>query len=202
MRKGPLQILFAGLGLSTTGPVPLQLRRVIPGCSSACSLELGRLPPAACCSPVTGSCSAQELGGRDPSGVFFVQCNSSPTFQTKELKTGINKSQGSSTHSTAASPGRRGLCLQCSLFPGAPRREPTPDSATLDILVIKALRFLLVRMSKHCSFQPLFDEVQQSALESSAALELQRGCLHGCAGAALLPLSFRVYTQHAVLPTS
>lgn len=109
---------------------------------------------------------------------FFVQCNSSPILQTKELKMGkknknLVKQIVGQLNILHCFFWREKLTLSPvpAAFPSSQvlwrRGKSTPRNAALDISVIKAVNFLLVKMSKHCSFHILSDEAQQPIIKSN-----------------------------------
>lgn len=173
MRKGPLQNLPAWARFTQRlphgSPAGEGHNRVHPGSGKRQRL----LQPGL----AAGDGDAMPRNEQERSLPFFVQCNSSPILQTKELKKEKKKKspgkgyQVKAPRFTAASGGRGCCCAQHPQRFPSPRcsggGESTPHSAALDISVIRALNFVLARMSKHCGFQIIFDEVQQSILKSN-----------------------------------
>lgn len=129
----------------------------------------------------------QPRGAAWPSGLLQTQCpgtrsnglcrllynaTAPPSYRLKNLEWKKNPRETNPRVRQHASllllEGEAGAGSRPQRFP-SPRCSggggSTPRSVALDISVIKALNFLLVRMSKHCSFQIHFDEVQQSISE-------------------------------------
>lgn len=133
------------------------------------------LQPRGAGAEASPSCLLQtRCPGTRSNGLCRVLCNATapPSYRLKNLKWKKNPRETNPRVRQHASllllEGEAGAGSRPQRFP-SPRCSGgggcTPHSVALDISVIKALNFLLVRMSKHCSFQIHFDEVQQSILE-------------------------------------